>query len=111
MLLLPFLARNHWEVSKILRIEQNLREMHKPQIIVVDQLTATSGGGGGWKGGGGGVALTDNQRMQIQELEERDAMFDRQLDEIGEGIADLGEIAAMQGEEVKAQSEMLDNLK
>jgi len=57
------------------------------------------------------VELTDNQRQQIQVLEERDADFDRQLDEIGEGIADLGEIAAMQSEEVKAQSVMLDNLK
>jgi len=73
-------------------------------------LAATSGGGKGWTGGGGGVALTDNQQMQIQALEERDADFDRQLDEIGEGIADLGEIAAMQGEEVKAQSVMLDGL-
>lgn len=44
------------------------------------------------------------------QLEERDADFDRQLDEIGEGIQDLAEIAAMQGEEVKRQSVMLDNV-
>lgn len=75
------------------------------------------GGGGGWNtggggggGGGGGAAITDGQRMQIQELEDRDADFDRQLDEIGEGIADLGEIAALQAEEVKHQSIMLDHL-
>lgn len=44
------------------------------------------------------------------QLEERDADFDRQLDEIGEGIQDLAEIAALQGEEVKRQAVMLDNL-
>jgi syntaxin of plants SYP7 len=32
------------------------------------------------------------------------------LDEIGEGIQDLAEIAALQGEEVKRQGVMLDNL-
>jgi len=63
------------------------------------------------KGSGGGVALTDGQRMQIQELEQRDADFDKQLDQIGEGILDLAEIAEQQGEEVKRQSAMLDNVK
>ena len=69
---------------------------------------APSGGGG--KGGGGGVALTDTQRSQVLQLEERDADFDRQLDEIGEGIQDLAEIAQLQGEEVKRQAVMLDNV-
>ena len=46
----------------------------------------------------------------MQELEARDADFDRQLDEIGEGIQDLSEIAQLQGEEVKRQSVMLDNV-
>jgi syntaxin of plants SYP7 len=68
---------------------------------------APSGGG---KGGGGGVALTDTQRSQVLQLEERDADFDRQLDEIGEGIQDLAEIAQLQGEEVKRQAVMLDNV-
>ena len=71
-----------------------------------------SGGGGSksasWAGTGGGVAMTDDQRQQILQLEERDADFDRQLDEIGEGIQDLAEIAALQGEEVKRQSVMLE---
>jgi len=44
------------------------------------------------------------------QLEERDADFDKQLDEIGEGIQDLAEIAALQGEEVKRQSVMLQNV-
>lgn len=41
------------------------------------------------------------------QLEERDADFDRQLDEIGEGIQDLAEIAALQGEEVDRQAVLL----
>ena len=63
-----------------------------------------------WGGTGGGVAITSDQQQQILQLEERDADFDRQLDEIGEGIQDLAEIAALQGEEVKRQSVMLDNV-
>lgn len=84
-------------------------------------LYADAGGGGGggskrgtkngnWKGTGGGVAMTDSQRQQVMQLEERDADFDRQLDEIGEGIQDLAEIAQLQSEEVKRQSAMLDNV-
>lgn len=64
-----------------------------------------------WAGtGGGGAAITDDQRQQVLQLEERDADFDRQLDEIGEGIQDLAEIAALQGEEVQRQSVMLENV-
>ena len=54
--------------------------------------------------------LTDGQQQQLLQIEERDADFDRQLDEIGEGIQDLAEIAEMQGEEVAHQTQMLDNL-
>ena len=61
-------------------------------------------------GGGGGAALTSSQRQQMLQLEERDADFDRQLDEIGEGIQDLAEIAQLQGEEVRKQSSMLDQV-
>jgi len=68
------------------------------------------GSNGGGRGGGGGAALTDGQLQQMLQLEERDADFDRQLDEIGEGIQDLAEIAQLQGEEVKKQSAMLDQV-
>lgn len=54
--------------------------------------------------------MTDGQRQQTQALQERDADFDRQLDEIGEGIQDLSEIAVLQGEEVQRQSAMLENV-
>lgn len=54
--------------------------------------------------------MTSGQRQQMLQLEERDADFDRQLDEIGEGIQDLAEIAQLQGEEVKKQSAMLDQV-
>jgi hypothetical protein len=84
---------------------------------IYSQILLSLGGGGtkskaSWAatGGGGGAALADDQREQILQLEERDADFDRQLDEIGEGIQDLAEIAALQGEEVKRQGIMLDNV-
>jgi SYP7 family syntaxin len=46
----------------------------------------------------------------MMQIDERDADFDRQLDEIGEGIQDLAEIAEMQGEEVKRQGELLEHV-
>lgn len=63
-----------------------------------------------WGGAGGGVALTSDQKQQMLQLEERDADFDLQLDEIGEGILDLQEIAQQQGEEVRLQNQMLDKV-
>lgn len=76
--------------------------------------------GGGWGGGlssglgapatAPGVPLNDGQRMQIQQLQERDQDFDNQLDVIGDGIQDLAEIAEMQGEEARRQNALLDNL-
>jgi peptidoglycan hydrolase CwlO-like protein len=79
------------------------------------KITLGSNKGGGsksasWAGTGGGVAMTDGQKQSVQQLEQRDADFDRQLDEIGEGIQDLAEIAALQGEEVKRQSVMLESV-
>jgi hypothetical protein len=81
-----------------------------PISFLTTGVTSGSTGGGWNSGGGGGAATTEGQRVQIQELEARDADFDRQLDEIGEGIADLGEIAQLQAEEVKHQNIMLDHL-
>jgi len=63
-----------------------------------------------WGGAGGGVAMTSDQKQQMLQLEERDADFDLQLDEIGEGIQDLAEIAQQQGEEVRLQNQMLDKV-
>jgi len=71
---------------------------------------STSGGKPSWGGAGGGVALTGDQQQQMLQLEERDADFDMQLDEIGEGIQDLAEIAQQQGEEVRLQTQMLDKV-
>jgi hypothetical protein len=82
-------------------------------LVFCSSFLAQGKGGGSksasWAGTGGGVAATDDQRQQMLQLEERDAEFDRQLDEIG-GIQDLAEIAALQGEEVKRQSVMLENV-
>lgn len=69
-----------------------------------------SGGSGGGGGGGGGVELTQQQHLKLQEIESRDQDFDRQLDEIGQGIQDLAEIAQMQNEEVRRQNIMLENV-
>mmetsp|Transcript_9191 Transcript_9191/g.19794 ORF Transcript_9191/g.19794 Transcript_9191/m.19794 type:complete len:314 (-) Transcript_9191:50-991(-) len=80
------------------------------KALYADSAGGRSGKKEPWAGTGGGVALTSTQRQQIQQLEERDADFDRELDEIGEGIQDLAEIAQLQGEEVKRQSAMLDQV-
>ena len=90
----------------------NLVISHFSYTTFIGRSGTGNGGskGASWGGTGGGVAITSDQQQQIMQLEERDADFDRQLDEIGEGIQDLAEIAALQGEEVKRQSVMLDNV-
>ena len=54
--------------------------------------------------------MSGDQKQMIQVIEQRDAEFDLELDEIGEGIQDLAEIAAAQGEEVALQSQMLNKV-
>ena len=80
------------------------------KALAYDPTRASTTGAPSWAGSGGGVALTGDQQQQIMALEERDADFDLQLDEIGEGILDLAEIAQQQGEEVALQSQMLDRV-
>jgi SYP7 family syntaxin len=82
------------------------------KALYTDSISAGRGGSKGtaWSGGGGGVAMSDDQKQQMAQIEERDKEFDRDLDEIGEGIQDLAEIATMQGEEVKRQAVMLENV-
>ena len=66
--------------------------------------------GPSWGGTGGGAALTSGQQQTLTLIEERDAQFDLELDEIADGIQDLAEIAEQQGEEVAHQNVMLDKL-
>jgi|MDSW01.2.fsa_nt_gb hypothetical protein len=56
------------------------------------------------------VALTGGQGQKLQQLQDRDAEFDQQIDEIHDGIKDLQEIAMMQSEEVMRQNQMLDTV-
>lgn len=58
-----------------------------------------------------GAALSGNQQQQIHELEERDANLDNRFVEIELGVQDLANIAQLQGEEVRRQNEMLENVK
>lgn len=86
------------------------------QALNVYDLNDNSGpswagnGGGHGGGGGGGVELTQDQHLQLQQIESRDQEFDKTLDLIGEGITDLAEIAQMQQEEVQRQNVMLENV-
>ena len=86
-------------------------------MLTKDQLTflfffftGRSNAGPSWGGTGGGVALTGGQQQTLTLIEERDAQFDLELDEIADGIQDLAEIAQQQGEEVAHQNVMLDKL-
>lgn len=56
------------------------------------------------------MELTHQQHQLLQTIQSRDQDFDMQLDQIGEGIQDLQEIALMQNEEVRRQNQMLDNV-
>mmetsp|Transcript_8825 Transcript_8825/g.13665 ORF Transcript_8825/g.13665 Transcript_8825/m.13665 type:complete len:317 (+) Transcript_8825:99-1049(+) len=82
------------------------------QLDAVDFESASdpSGGGKSWTSGTTGVAMTGSQQVQLQQIRDRDAEFDQDLDEIGEGIQDLHELALRQGEEVKRQNQMLQEV-
>ena len=54
--------------------------------------------------------MSGDQKQMIQVIEQRDAEFDLELDEIGDGIKDLAEIAAAQGEEVTRQGQLLNKV-
>ena len=62
-----------------------------------------------WTPGTTGTALTGTQQTQLQLIRDRDTEFDADLDEIGEGIQDLHELALRQGEEVRRQNAMLSS--
>jgi len=62
-----------------------------------------------WTPGTTGTAMTGSQQVQLQQIRDRDAEFDQDLDELGDGIQDLHDLALMQGEEVKRQNAMLTN--
>ena len=51
--------------------------------------------------------MNGSQQVQLQQVRDRDAEFDQDLDELGEGIQDLHELAQRQGEEVQRHNAML----
>lgn len=118
--------RLHQEIEKVKQLQMRgfqrggaaaaASGLNTQTISAFDSIPAANVAGSGassWQkggSGGGGVAVTSDQQMQLQQLEERDQDFDQQLDELGEGIQDLAEIAKLQGEEVKRQNVMLDNV-
>lgn len=61
-----------------------------------------------WTPGTTGTALTGSQQVQLQQIQDRDAEFDQDLDQLGEGIQDLHDLALQQGEEVQRQNAMLN---
>lgn len=63
-----------------------------------------------WTSGTTGTALTGSQQVQLQQIRDRDREFDADLDEIGEGIQDLHELAKGMGEEVSRHNVMLSQL-
>ena len=73
-------------------------------------LTDQSSGNKQWTSGTSGVALTGSQQVQLQQSQDRDHEFDADLDEIGEGIQDLHELAQGMGEEVARQNVMLNSV-
>lgn len=76
-------------------------------LDAADLSSSADGGGKSWTPGTTGTAMTGSQQVQLQQIHERDAEFDQDLDELGEGIQDLHELALRQGEEVQRQNAML----
>ena len=76
-------------------------------MIITTYSSDPENGGNSWTPGTSGTAITGSQQQQLQIIRDRDAEFDQDLDEIGDGIQDLHELALRQGEEVKRQNAML----
>lgn len=92
--------------------EQNI-QLNLGALAALDAADLSSGdpesrGGTSWTPGPSGTAITGSQQQQLQIIRDRDAEFDTELDQIGEGIQDLHELAQRQGEEVKRQNAMLE---
>lgn len=93
------------------------------KLATMEESELFRGGGADKSGGGAGGAgassrvvqsrnmeMTDIQRQTLQQIRERDAQFDSQLDDVSKGLDTLKEIASAQNEEVQRQNIMLDGL-
>jgi hypothetical protein len=105
-------ATGRGERDDVLASTANMQAMSAVDVGRFSKNTwAASGGGfGDFTAHDNGIEVTDVQRSQIQQLYDRDADFDKQLDLLSEGLKDLSEVAMMQQEEVKRQNVMLDNV-
>mmetsp|Transcript_28679 Transcript_28679/g.51832 ORF Transcript_28679/g.51832 Transcript_28679/m.51832 type:complete len:314 (-) Transcript_28679:116-1057(-) len=91
--------------------EQNM-QLNLGALAALDAADLSNNDGSNtkaWTPGTSGTAMTGSQQVQIQQIRDRDAEFDQDLDELGEGIQDLHELALRQGEEVQRQNAMLTN--
>jgi peptidoglycan hydrolase CwlO-like protein len=91
-------------------VKLNLGTLAALDAVDFQSASDPSGGGKSWTSGPTGVAMTGSQQVQLQQIRDRDAEFDQDLDEIGEGIQDLHELALRQGEEVQRQNQMLNEV-
>eukprot|EP01034_Spumella_vulgaris_P030535 gene30535-37772_t len=94
-------------------MEEN--EMFKPKTIDYIKSGAAADGSGSTvqaRGVNGqrNNNMTDEHRVQLMSLRERDAQIDLEIDEIGRGVDELRELALSANEEVKLQNVMLDGL-
>jgi hypothetical protein len=89
-------------------VSLNIKALDDSEVAYMGNKGWDAAGAGG--GGGAGVELTDQQHLALQQINSRDAEFDKELDVIAEGIKDLSEIAQMQNDEVRMQNVLLDNL-
>lgn len=74
------------------------------------------GAGGGGAGGGGGDGpqaqeeITDEHRQVMVQIKDNDQGFDQMIDQIGDGVQTLGQLARGLHEELQQQSIMIDGL-
>ncbi|KAL7480416.1 hypothetical protein ACHAW6_006107 [Cyclotella cf. meneghiniana] len=91
-------------------IKVNLGALAALDSMDIYQSDDQTSGNKQWTSGTTGTALTGSQQVQLQQIRDRDREFDADLDEIGEGIQDLHELAKGMGEEVSRHNVMLSQL-
>ncbi|KAF0692044.1 hypothetical protein As57867_016753, partial [Aphanomyces stellatus] len=72
-------------------------------------------GGGGGGGGGGGPDIqqeevTDEHRSVMLQIEQKDQQLDGLVDQVGQGVMELGQLARGLNEELVKQNIMLEGL-
>ena len=107
------LASRGYLGEKYRKADPGLNYTAKAADLFGSNANAGKGGAGGAKTvpvGGGGGPLSDSQQQGLAQIEQNDEAIDSMLDQMQEGVMEIGQMATAIDQEVQMQNVMLDNL-